>query len=238
MTKLAIVEDDPAENARLLDLLSLYGECRGFADARSFLAAFEVEAFDLACIDWELPDRPGPDLIREIRAGVRNADMPIILITARGQDDDLVVGLAAGADDFLAKPIRNPVFLARIEAMLRRVRPRVAGAIERFDQVAFEPARMVVTTPWGEVSLGAREFKLALILFRNLDRPLARGFLVAEVWGPAAAESSRTLDALIGRLRTRLGLRPANGYQLHPVQGFGYRLERVPPLAAPARRSA
>lgn len=236
MRKIAIVEDDPDELGKLTVMLSGHGQCVPFADGQSFLKAIHRDTYDLACIDWNLPDLTGVDLVQRIRSGSLAPSIPIILITARSTDEDVVAGLVSGADDYVTKPVRKPVLLARVETLMRRLAPAADDHLERFGDYVFDRSRDVVITGEEERVLTTKEFNLALLLFRNMHRPLARSYLMEEVWGAAANVSSRTLDTHVCRLKTKLGLTPANGYNFGPVYGFGYRLEKTsqasPELAA------
>jgi DNA-binding response OmpR family regulator len=235
MRKIAIVEDEPDELERLRIMLSGQGQCTLFSEGQAFLKAIHRDTFDLVCIDWNLPEISGVDLVKRIRSGAQAPNIPIILITARSSDDDIVAGLISGADDFVTKPVRKPVLLARVETLLRRLAPPVDEHLERFGDFVFDRSRDTVIARDEERPLTTKEFNLALLLFRNMHRPLARSYLMEEVWGAAANVSSRTLDTHVCRLKTKLGLTPANGYNFGPVYGFGYRLERTG--AAPAMAS-
>ena len=227
MRKIAIVEDDPDELGRLTVMLSAQGQCVPFPDSQAFLKALHRDTYDLACIDWNLPDITGIELVKRIRSGALAPNIPIILITARSTDEDIVAGLVAGADDYVTKPVRKPVLLARVDTLMRRLAPPADDHLETFGDFVFDRSRDVVITGDEERILTAKEFNLALLLFRNMHRPLARSYLMEEVWGAAANVSSRTLDTHVCRLKTKLGLTPANGYNFGPVYGFGYRLERT-----------
>jgi DNA-binding response OmpR family regulator len=233
MRKIAIVEDDPDELGRLTVMLSAHGQCAPFADGQSFLKALHRDTYDLACIDWNLPDITGVDLVQRIRAGSLAPNIPIILITARSTDEDIVAGLVSGADDYVTKPVRKPVLLARVETLMRRLAPATDDHLEKFGDYTFDRSRDVVITGEEERVLTTKEFNLALLLFRNMHRPLARSYLMEEVWGAAANVSSRTLDTHVCRLKTKLGLTPANGYNFGPVYGFGYRLEKTGSASTP-----
>jgi DNA-binding response OmpR family regulator len=227
MRKIAVVEDDPAELHRLMSMLSSHGRCVPFTDGEAFLKAIYRDTYDLACVDWNLPEVTGVDLIKRVRGGGQAPNMPIILITARSTDEDIVAGLISGADDYVTKPVREPVLLARVETLLRRLTPIDDRRLETHGEYTFDRSRSVVIVGGDELVLTAKEFNLALLLFRNIQRPLARSYLMEEVWGLAADVSSRTLDTHVCRLKTKLGLTPEHGYSFGPVYGFGYRLDKT-----------
>lgn len=227
MSRIAIVEDEAETRAELTAMLSARHRVTAFADGSSFLRALHRDTFDLVCVDWALPDMTGQEVVERIRAGTLAKAVPIIFVTARSGDDDLVTGLVSGADDFVSKPVREAILTARVEALLRRAGPDTAGVIETFTPYVFDRARESVTCAGQEQTLTTKEFALALTLFRNMHRPLARAYLMEEVWGAGANVSSRTLDTHICRLKSKLGLTPDNGFNFGPVYGFGYRLERT-----------
>jgi DNA-binding response OmpR family regulator len=227
LRRIAIVEDDADERARIASLLAPRHRTFQFANGSAFLRALHRETFDLACLDWTLPDMTGPELVERVRGGSLAKSIPIILVTARDGDEDLVAGLMAGADDFISKPVRQPILTARVEALLRRMSPDSESVLETFEEFTFDRSREVVTSGAEEQSLTAKEFALALTLFRNMHRPLARTYLMEEVWGAGANVSSRTLDTHVCRLKNKLGLTPDKGFNFGPVYGFGYRLERI-----------
>lgn len=230
MRRIAIVEDDLDQRERLQAMLKVFGNCFTFEDSQSFLKAMRSGSFDLACIDWNLPDLSGVELISRIRAGALAPDMPIILVTARSTDEDTVAGLTGGADDYVTKPIKEPILLARVETLLRRLAPPADDQIEAHGEFTFDRGRDVVIEGGREILLTPKEFSLALLMFRNLRRPMARSYLMEAVWGTAQNVSSRTLDTHVCRLKTKLGLVPANGYSFVPLYGFGYRLDKVSAL--------
>lgn len=224
----ALVEDDRDQRHQLASLLETDGaRCAAFADAAAFLKGIHRDTFDLACIDWNMPGMSGLELVRRIRGGAQAPKLPIIIVTSRDSAEDVVAGLEAGADDYIAKPVDGAVLRARIAAVLRRTAPAAPELIETFGDYQFDSPQLKVSTPGGEVVLTNKEFVLALLLFRNLHRPLARAYLLEEVWGLGANVSSRTLDTHIYRLKTKLGLTPEHGFHLGPVYGYGYRLERL-----------
>ncbi len=227
MRRIAIVEDDADDRAHIADLLGARHRTVSFADGSTFLRALHRETFDLACFDWTLPDMTGPDLVARVRGGALAKAIPIILVTARDGDGDLVAGLAAGADDFISKPLREPILAARVEALLRRSIPETDSVTETFQEFTFDRSREVVICGDEEHALTSKEFALALTLFRNMHRPLARTYLMEEVWGAGANVSSRTLDTHVCRLKSKLGLIPEKGFNFGPVYGFGYRLGRT-----------
>jgi len=226
--KIAVLDDDPVQVKAIVAIAAQAGlRPVTFSRANALIAAMRKDTFDILILDWNLPDRSGLDVIKWARANLRPAP-PMLLITSRSDDADVVTGLNAGADDYLVKPLAPEVLQARLTALLRRAypEPSVAGA-ETHGDLAFDASTCSVRREDNVTVLTAKEFNLALILFRNLHRALSRAYLVEAVWGNEPNPNSRSLDMHISRIRTKLGLRPEKGFRLTPVYSYGYRLERV-----------
>ena len=224
--RIAVLEDDPAQADLLLQVLTRGGHlCAHFSDGEVLRARLRGETFDLLLLDWNVPGLSGLDLLSWVRTALASRPA-VIMLTARTQSADIVAALNAGADDYVSKPVDNAVLLARINAVLRRLQSaEPTSQAELIAGLKFDPLSETVTGPAGEVQLTSKEFALALSLFRNLNRPLSRAYLLETVWGRRPDLATRTLDAHVSRLRTKLDLRPERGYRLAPVYSFGYRLE-------------
>lgn len=196
-----------------------------FATTAAFIGALGVVVPDLA-LTADL------DLVRKVRAGKAAPDLPIILLTPGLDDERLVAGPRAGADDHLCPRAMAPVLLARIAAVPRRTAGWYRRPAEGARGVAFDAARLVVTIDGEARGLTAKEFRLARLLFQNPHRALCRRYLIEAVWGGAMNPASRTLDTHMCRLKVKLGLTPERGFEFGPVYGYGYRLRR--PMAAAA----
>lgn len=223
--RVAVVDDDPNHLALTRSLLErMRHDCLPYLDGRSFVSAVKPEAFDLLIIDWQLPDLSGPDIVRYVRREL-GPRLPILFVTNRSGEDDIVEGLRAGADDFMVKPLRPAEFNARVEALLRRAYPleRVAEIVS--GRFRFNVLERTLTSEGRPVELNRKEFELALFLFKNVNRLLTREQLVRSVWGADVDSASRSLDTHVSRLRTKLGLRPETGYRLSAIYNLGYRLE-------------
>lgn len=201
-------------------------ECHGFEDGRSLLREFRQQTYDLLILDWSLPDVQGPNVVKWIRQDL-NSRLPILFVTNRREETDMVEGLSAGADDFMVKPIRVAELEARVKALLRRAYPAQHQAELVFGPYHFMPQSRTLQVNGEVVELKHREYELALFLFQNLGRLLSREHLREAVWGLGAETPSRSLDTHVSRLRTKLDLRPANGFLLSAVYGLGYRLEAI-----------
>lgn len=201
-------------------------ECHVYTEAKALMRDLRLQTFDLLILDWSLPDVCGPAVIKWIRHDLASL-LPILFVTNRREESDMIQGLAAGADDFMAKPIRVRELEARVNALLRRAYPR-----QHETEVAFGPYRFMLQSRTLEangqaIELKHREYDLALFLFQNLGRLLSREHLREAVWGLRPDTPSRSLDTHISRLRTKLDLRPANGFLLSAIYGLGYRLEAI-----------
>ena len=178
---------------------------------------------DLAVIDWMLPGLSGIELIRRLRARPETQQLPIIMLTARGEETERVRGLATGADDYIVKPFSVPELLARIRALLRRTKPeRVAGVLSAGD-IELDREKKRVARAGRDVPLGPTEFRLLEFLMENPGRVFSREQLLHRLWGRDVYIDERTVDVHIGRLRKALNRgRAAN--PIRTVRGAGYAL--------------
>ena len=179
---------------------------------------------DLAVIDWMLPGLSGIELIRRLRGRPETQQLPIIMLTARGEETERVRGLATGADDYIVKPFSVPELLARIRALLRRTKPeRVAGVLAAGD-IELDRDTKRVSRSGREVPLGPTEFRLLEFLLENPGRVFSREQLLDQVWGRDVYIDERTVDVHVGRLRKALN----RGHSTDPirtVRGAGYALD-------------
>jgi two-component system, OmpR family, response regulator RegX3 len=232
--RLALLEDDPAQAETLASWLAGAGhDTHVFALGSDLLRHASRESFDAFVIDWMLPDQSGPEVLRKLRQE-RGIASPVLFVTSRDAEEDIVAGLAAGADDYMIKPIRRLELLARLEAVCRRFRARTeTQPVLDLPPYQLDVAHRRVFCHGAAIeNLTEKEFALTVFLFQNLGRLLSRGHLLEAIWGLSAAIPTRTLDTHISRVRKKLDLHPANGYRLAPAYNYGYRLERV--VADPA----
>lgn len=227
--RVAILEDDP-DQAELIRLWLTHAEhsvdCH--ADAASFLRAVRRDSFDLYVLDWVLPDLSGIDVLKKLRREMGDYT-PAIIVTAKDEEQSIVRGLEAGADDYLVKPVRQAELVARVSAVLRR---SVGNKPEEQDLDA-EPYSLSFTNKTvslnGEkLNLTNREFELALFFFRNIGKMMSRNHLLEAIWGiENKSVSTRTVDTHVSRLRKKLNLGEENGWILSAIYQHGYRIERV-----------
>ena len=168
----------------------------------------------------------GAEVLAWLRANLRE-HVPVMFVTGRDSEDDIVRALHSGADDYMTKPVAHGEFLARLGALLRRAYPPRDERGESYGPYVFDPGRRVVAIAGREVPMTEKEYRLAELLFRNVGRLLSRGHLVESAWGRPDTGLSRSLDTHLSRLRQKLDLRPENGYRLSSAYSYGYRLEKV-----------
>ena len=224
--RIAILEDDPALADQMAHALEDTGHgTHLFRTGAALVTALKRDTFDLLLLDWNLPDMSGVDVLTWAREHLESVP-PVLFVTSRGDEADIVRALNLGADDYVVKPIKVAEFQARVGALLRRSFPAQAADIQDFDDIRFDLSRQVVVVRGAEVIVTNKEFSLALLLFQNLDRPLSRAYLLDKIWGVSPDLQTRTLDAHVSRIRSKLRLRPEAGYRLAPVYSYGYRLEK------------
>ena len=217
-----LVEDDDSIPKLVVYALESQGyHAQGFARPSEFRAALQKDIPDLVLLDIMLPEEDGIGILKELRADVRTAALPVIMLTARNTEYDRVTGLDAGADDYISKPFGMMELTARVRAVLRR-RPAESRPDEyRLGSLTVSPERHEVRADGELVHLTYKEFMLLQLLFENRDRVLTREVLLDRIWGLGAERENRTLDVHIRTLRAKLG--PA-GSIIQTVRGVGYRL--------------
>ena len=226
--KVALLEDN-AEQAELVSrwLNEHDISVNHHPDCRSFLDAFRKDLFDLAILDWELPDQTGIDVLRQLRV-VQGQTLPIIFTTQRDAEEDIVLALNSGADDYLVKPLRKAELLARIDVARRR-----SGMTNPVDDtlslgcVTINTTTKEVLVQGDVVKLTPKEYGVALELFQHVGQILSREYLLKRIWGVNAEINTRTVDMHISRVRRSLNINPEMGYRITTIFQHGYRLEKV-----------
>ena len=189
------------------------------------VGALSTESFDVIMLDWEVPDMSGLEVLRWVRENLDWA-CPVIFITQRDQESDVVAALEAGADDYMSKPVNRAEMLARISAIHRRNNPpeEDESVLEILPYIIDLKKRTIVCNG-AEIDLTQKEYELALFILRNVGRVLSRGYLLERVWGKNPEINTRTVDTHVSRLRRKLALNKENGWKLTSVYQHGYRLE-------------
>jgi DNA-binding response OmpR family regulator len=222
--RIGILEDNPEHAIQITRALAEGNHgCNVFPTGARFLQGLVRDSFDLLILDWMLPDLTGLEVLRRLRE--RGLALPVLFVTSREDEEDIVAALVAGADDYLVKPIRPRELLARLDALARR-----AGNLPDEKRIVAPPYRFELDA--GEAWLGderivlnERQFALAAFLFRHPGRLLSRVHLMEAVWGVGTQVQSRTLDVHVSQLRGALRLTSENGWRLASIYGHGYRLE-------------
>ncbi len=226
MTRVLIVEDEPDLADPLAYLLQREGsEVEIAEDGPGALAAFRERGADIVLLDLMLPGMPGTEVCRQIRS---TSAVPIIMLTAKDSEVDIVVGLELGADDYITKPYSSRELLARMRAVLRRVVQADGELDERVldgGRVSLDIDRHTVSVAGAQINMPLKEFELLEVLMRNAGRVLTRGQLIERVWGSDYFGDTKTLDVHIKRIRSRIEENPSEPVMLVTVRGLGYRFE-------------
>ena len=222
--RLLLIEDEPGLVMTLSDRLSAEGyEVQAATDGETGLTRAVTEPFEIIVLDGMLPRRDGFDVCRTLRQ--RGIPTPILMLTARGQVVDRVVGLKLGADDYLTKPFEMAELLARLEALLRRAPKSQSGLGEtfQFGDIHVDFRKAEITRAGAQIELSAREFKLLCYFIEHRGATLSRDELLNEVWGYNAMPSTRTVDVHIAWLRQKLEALPRKPQYIHTIHGLGYK---------------
>jgi two-component system response regulator RegX3 len=222
VTKILLIEDEAAIGQALEYQLAREGyDVTWVKDGADGLQTFESGGADLVVLDLMLPGMPGEDVCTQIR---RNSNVPILILTAKDEEIDRVVGLELGADDYVTKPFSTRELVARIRALLRRAMRREDRhtALEGGD-IRLDPDRFEVTVRGEAIHLPRKEFELLEILMANTGRVLTRESLIDEIWGPEYVGDTRTLDVHIKRLRAKCEEDPKHPQHITTVRGIGYK---------------
>lgn len=225
--RIALLEDDPEQADLVATWLGSAGHhCSAHQAGESFLKVVLRETFDLLIVDWMVPRMNGIDVLKRYRESMRDYT-PVLFVTARDAEEDIVHALEAGADDYMSKPLRRNELLARVTALSRRGR---AGALTLPDTspFTFDLDTRTLELRGAKIDLTEREFELALFMFRNSSRVVSRGHILDILWGVQQPDvQTRTVDTHISRLRKKLHLGGDSGWQLSAVYQHGYRLART-----------
>ena len=225
--RIALIEDDQAQ----VNLLTVWIEAMGhdvvsYTDGAQFVQSSVKESFDLAILDWMLPSMSGIEVLDLIRAN--NDKVPVLFVTAKDDEKNIVEALEAGADDYMIKPVSAPEIKARMNALLRRASGFQGDKkILNFPPYEIDSSSQKLTFNGEEVNLTQKEYQLIVFLFRNEGRVISRGHLLQVVWGTNPQINTRTVDTHVSRLRSKLDIHPeTTGWELKSIYQHGYRLEK------------
>lgn len=224
--RILIVEDEPGLVIALTDCLSGEGyHVESARDGESGFTRAAGESFDIILLDLMLPRRSGFDVCRDLRR--KGIQTPVLMLTARGQMTDKVVGLKIGADDYLTKPFDMPELLARIEALLRRGSAsslsNASSETYRFGEISIDFRRTEARRNGNVLDLSAREFKLLQYFIEHRGTTVSRDDLLNQVWGYDAMPTTRTIDVHIAQLRQKIETNPHEPQFILTIYGFGYK---------------
>lgn len=225
--KVLIVEDD----ANLVELLRYNFEKEGFStvetgDGEEALVLAQEEAPDIIVLDWMIANLSGIEVCRRLRRDKETAHVPIIMLTAREAEDDRVRGLETGADDYLTKPFSPRELLARVAAVMRRIRPALAGETIEVGDIKLDPVAHKVQRRGRSLQLGPTEYRLLKFFMESPGRVFSRGQLLDGVWGTGSDIELRTVDVHIRRLRKAISVDGAKD-PIRTVRSAGYALEAI-----------
>ena len=225
--RILIIEDEEALCALLEYNMTREGFavslCRNGEEALSTVAETQP---DLILLDWMLPHVSGIEICRQLRARTESRDIPIIMLTARGEEEDRIRGLDTGADDYLTKPFSMTELMARVRAVLRRTRPTLAGDVATFGDVVLDRGTRRVRRGDREIHVGPKEFKLLDCLMQRPGRVFSREQLLDLVWGRDVYVEARTVDVHVGRLRKALNKSDERD-PIRTVRAAGYALDET-----------
>lgn len=226
--RIALLDDNVYQSALVRKVLSATGHaCLAFVHSCDMLQQLRSEDCDMLILNWQRAEQDSIEMLRWAREKIPHP-LPVLIITDSADEDDILAALAAGADDYLCTPVRRSELASRVQVLLRRTYPHQdATELFRFGRYTFEACSGQLRFDDASIALTQKEFTLALLFFRNLDRPLSRATILEAVWSRHVDIPSRTMDTHVSRVRSKLKLRPENGFRLAPVYSYGYRLEQL-----------
>lgn len=231
--RILIADDEPNQ----LELLGFNLGQAGFeviraGDGQQALDMVEDHRPDLVILDWMMPQMSGIDVCRKIRSNRDTKSLPVIILSARGEEDDRTLGLDIGADDYISKPFSPRELVSRVKALLRRARPALVEDVLTFEDIVFNQSTMQVTRAGQPIALGPKEMRLLSILMEKPERIYSRAQLLDLVWGHGIYVEERTVDVHMSRLRKALNRADKGGAALpnllRTVRGSGYALQLMP----------
>jgi DNA-binding response OmpR family regulator len=224
--RISILEDDPDQLALIKRWIAEDGhDVHAYLSGREAMKHAGRESFDLFVLDWQVPDVSGAEVLMWLRSNV-SPTVPILFVTVRDSEQDIVFALEHGADDYMVKPIRRLELVARLHALLRRAYPREGEKQLSFPPFELDLHRSEVRRDGNKIDLTPKEFELTVALFRNIGRLMSRGHLQETVWGRSGDLATRTVDTHVSQVRKKLDLTPERGYRIVPIYNYGYRLEK------------
>lgn len=228
--RIALLEDEE----HLAELVKLWiqnegHQCINYTDGRQLIDALKKENFDLLILDWMVPEIDGEGVLIWVRENI-NWNIPVVFMTQRDTEEDIVKILSLGADDYITKPLRQKEMMARVTALARRaqlIKDTSRGSEIQCGPYLINTINNTVQKGGETIKLTQKEFELVVFLFRNLGRIVSRSYMLESVWGHSQDINTRTADTHISRIRNKLGLLPENGWRINAIYHHGYRLEQL-----------
>jgi len=225
--KIVFLEDDRAFADDIMTSLQQAGhEVDYFESGRACLKAMQENQYDVALFDWEIPDMSGREVLESIK--IKGSYPPVVFLTGRDAEEDVIAVIEAGADDYIVKPANPKILIARINALYRRSNPKATElTVMHFGELTVDFAKRKFGIDGEPIKLTEKELDLALYFFSQVGILLSRAHLTKVVWGTTPDIDTRTLDVHVSHLRSKLKLLPEFGWRLISVYHQGYRLERL-----------
>jgi two-component system response regulator RegX3 len=225
--KIAFLEDNREFASVVVAHLQISGhEVDHFMTGRECLKALHVEQYDVVLLDWEVPDMSGLEVLQSLK--LRGNYPPVVFLTGRDAEEDVISVIESGADDYIVKPPNHKLLLSRINALYRRVNPSSPELTQlTFGSLSIDIAKRTFEIDGQLVKLTEKEIDLALFFFKQVGVLLPRPHIMKVVWGTSPDIDTRTLDVHVSHLRNKLNLLPQEGWRLISVYQQGYRLERI-----------
>jgi DNA-binding response OmpR family regulator len=225
--KIALLEDDTSFAPMVVEWLTEAGhDVEWHRTGRDYIRALSDQRYDICILDWMLPDMTGPEVMSNLK--LKGTLPPVIFLTGRDAEDDVVSVIQAGADDYIVKPPSKAILIARIHAVARRCAAKLRPEpVQDFGRIKVDFANRRFELDGANVKLTEKETELALYLFSRIGILLPRGHLIQVVWGSSPDIDTRTVDVHVSHLRGKLGLTTESGWRLSSVYRQGYRLERL-----------
>lgn len=227
--RIVVLEDDQDQ----ADLLCAWLEEEGHqvtvhSNGSDFIRGYSLDSYDLVMLDWMVPSISGLEVLKHLR-GQLDSVVPVVFITQRDAEEDIVTALKNGADDYMTKPVRHNETVARVNAIARRAGFGQANVADIYDFAPYKIDTKLrhITHHDDLVEMTQKEYELTLFLFKNLGRVISRGHLLEMVWGTSAQVNTRTIDTHVSRLRTKLKIDDEPNWKLTSVYRHGYRLENL-----------
>ena len=229
--RIALLEDDMDQVVLVENWLSNSGhDCLHFESSQEFLRMVSRESFDLLILDWMLPESSGIEVLKKVRESI-DWPIPILFVTIKDSERDIIEALETGADDYMIKPISKGELGARINALIRRASGEFGNKEKQIEigQFIINLEQHEILVNENRLDITRKEYDLVLFFIRNLGRALSRSYLLEGVWGTTADINTRTIDTHVSRIRGKLNLVPEYGWKLSSIYQYGYRLEYLNP---------